>query len=131
MPTAVYPYGGTGVVQNLWGGIDIALVYRINPGIAWSLFSEYPQILFYVRIGIFILVALFYFLSARRFFDCLALLMILGGALGNIVDFVRFGAVVDMIKVVLWGWHYPVFNVADMCVVGGVILFILTPKKSS
>jgi len=36
-----------------------------------------------------------------------------------------------MIKLVLWGWHYPVFNVADMCVVAGVILFIVVPKKTS
>ncbi len=125
-----YPYGGKAFYEGLFGGIDIAIVYRSNPGIAWSFFAEYPHILFWVRIVIAAVIALIYFVSSRRSLEKIGLLFILGGALGNIVDYIRYGAVIDMIKMTFWGWHYPVFNVADMAVVCGVILYLISPKCS-
>jgi signal peptidase II len=51
--------------------------------------------------------------------------LILGGALGNLVDRVRFGAVVDFIDV-YWGtWHFPTFNVADSAITAGVICVLI------
>ncbi len=61
--------------------------------------------------------------AARRF----ALALILGGAVGNLVDRVSIsGEVVDFIEVGIPQWHWPVFNVADSAVTVGVILFALT-----
>ena len=130
MADPYYPYGGKALYEGLFGGIDIALVYRINPGMAWSFFSEYPHILFWLRIVIAAIIALIYFISSRRFLEKVGLLFILGGALGNIADYIRYGAVVDMIKVTFWGWHYPVFNIADAAVVCGVILYLMSPRSS-
>ncbi|MBI5709668.1 MAG: signal peptidase II [Candidatus Eisenbacteria bacterium] len=55
----------------------------------------------------------------------LALALILGGAIGNLVDRVKAGEVVDFIEVGFHGWHWPVFNVADSAVSVGVVLFAL------
>ncbi len=51
-----------------------------------------------------------------------ALGLILGGILGNGLDRIVHGAVVDFIDIVLWGWHYWTFNVADSAIVCGAIL---------
>ncbi|MFN6961558.1 MAG: signal peptidase II [Rhodocyclaceae bacterium] len=54
-----------------------------------------------------------------------ALALILGGALGNVIDRLRFGAVVDFLDFHLGGWHWPAFNVADSAITIGVILLLL------
>jgi signal peptidase II len=54
-----------------------------------------------------------------------ALMLVLGGALGNVVDRVRFGYVVDFIDVYYRHWHWPTFNVADSAITVGAILLAL------
>ena len=54
-----------------------------------------------------------------------SLALILGGAVGNLIDRLRFGEVTDFILLSWRGHEFPVFNVADMCVTFGVILFAL------
>ena len=51
--------------------------------------------------------------------------LVLGGAIGNLVDRVMLGYVVDFIDVHVGGWHYPAFNVADSAITCGVILLLL------
>ncbi|WP_204251175.1 signal peptidase II [Elioraea rosea] len=50
--------------------------------------------------------------------------LVLGGAVGNVIDRVRFGAVVDFVDVHAYGWHWYVFNVADSAIVIGVGLLL-------
>ncbi len=62
-----------------------------------------------------------------------SLMMVLGGAIGNMVDRVRLGYVVDFIDVHYQGWHWPAFNVADSVIVVGVILLLIEgfiPRRS-
>ena len=54
-----------------------------------------------------------------------ALAMIVGGALGNVIDRLRFGAVVDFLDFHAGGYHWPAFNVADSAISVGVVLMIL------
>ncbi|WP_439578075.1 signal peptidase II [Elioraea sp.] len=54
----------------------------------------------------------------------LAIGLVLGGAIGNVIDRVRFGAVVDFVDLHAFGWHWYVFNVADSAIVTGVILLL-------
>lgn len=61
--------------------------------------------------------------SAETLF-CLALSLILGGAFGNVIDRVRFGAVVDFLDFHAVGYHWPAFNVADIGISCGAILLI-------
>ena len=61
----------------------------------------------------------------RNRLDVIALGLVLGGAIGNIVDRIRFGYVVDFLHF-FWGeWHFYVFNVADAAITVGVILLLL------
>jgi signal peptidase II len=56
---------------------------------------------------------------------CSALALILGGALGNVIDRLRFGQVVDFLDAHAGGYHWPAFNVADSAITIGALLLIL------
>lgn len=65
---------------------------------------------------------------------CLALALILGGAIGNVIDRLMIGAVVDFLDFHALGWHWPAFNVADSAITGGAALLIwdgLRPQSRS
>ena len=56
---------------------------------------------------------------------CAGLALILGGALGNVIDRLRFGQVVDFLDFHALGWHWPAFNLADSAITVGAALLIL------
>ena len=53
------------------------------------------------------------------------IILIISGAIGNLIDRIRFGAVVDFLDFHIGGYHWPSFNVADICIVVGVGLYLL------
>jgi signal peptidase II len=53
-----------------------------------------------------------------------ALVLVIGGALSNVIDRVVFGAVVDFMDIHAFGWHWPAFNLADMSIVAGTALLL-------
>jgi signal peptidase II len=55
---------------------------------------------------------------------CAALSLVLGGALGNVIDRIRFGHVVDFVDIHAMGWHWPAFNVADSGITVGAAILI-------
>ncbi|WP_238613248.1 signal peptidase II [Candidatus Oscillochloris fontis] len=95
------------------------LVYSQNTGVAFGLFRQIP--LFFLFTSIVITLAALYayhaYLPNQVPWVQLAMGLILGGAVGNIIDRVRLGWVVDFMSV---GW-WPVFNVADSAIVLGVL----------
>lgn len=96
-----------------------------NYGVAWSLFSGMRWILVTVTACIVIAVASALALRLiRRPAGVFAAFLILSGGLGNLLDRVFRGYVVDMIHFLFWP-AYPTFNVADMCVVTGCVIWIL------
>ena len=104
----------------------VRLTYTRNSGIAFGMFAgrSFPFYIFSIvaALAVFWLWARYPRLPrARRW----SLALILGGAVGNLVDRVRFGEVTDFILLAWRGHEFPVFNVADMCVTCGVILFAL------
>ena len=62
---------------------------------------------------------------------CIALSFILGGALGNVLDRVMYGAVVDFIDLHYGNWHWPAFNVADSAICIGAALIIWGELRKS
>ena len=60
----------------------------------------------------------------------IALGLVAGGAIGNVIDRLRFGAVVDFLDFYADGWHWPAFNLADTAITAGVVLLILDSLKS-
>ncbi len=61
--------------------------------------------------------------------NTLAFSFIIGGLIGNLIDRIVYGHVIDYIKLVFGNYHYPVFNIADMAVVVGVILLVIAIIK--
>lgn len=123
----LYPYGGFGVFENLFG-IEFSLVHATNTGAAWSLFSDHPSGLFFFRILLVLALIVFYIKEESQHLK-FPIALILVGAIGNIIDIFLYGHVIDMFYFVLWGYSYPVFNIADSAICIGVFLYILFSWK--
>jgi len=111
----------------------VRFTYVRNSGVAFGLGAglPFPYYLFSIAAVLAILVLFArgrVHGTARR----LALALILGGALGNLVDRLSTGLVVDFIDIGVGRWHWPVFNVADSAVSIGVVIFALAwPRHES
>jgi signal peptidase II len=109
----------------------LALTLVMNPGLAFGLLANLPLAWRWV-VAALSLVALVVLarvavrvLPSGGFLDLAAIGLIFGGAVGNLIDRARFGAVVDFIDVYYRGWHWPAFNVADSAITVGVLLLAL------
>jgi signal peptidase II len=101
-------------------GID--LVHVRNKGIAFGLFDGGGALLTVVTVGALVLLLVYFSLHASRPLLWLPTGLLLGGALGNLLDRAREGAVTDFIDLPLW----PAFNVADMAITFGVLTLLLS-----
>jgi signal peptidase II len=114
------------------------LVLVLNPGASFSFLAGAGgwQKWFFVVLALGVSVWLVIMLRqhAGEKLLPLALSLILGGALGNVIDRLRFDAVVDFLDFHLAGYHWPAFNVADSAITVGVVLMLLEqwrqPKES-
>ena len=100
--------------------------YIRNEGIAFGIYFEGAETLFIV-LPILITVYLFYLLKSEEFqdkFSQIALFLIIAGAIGNIIDRIFRGYVVDFIDFHLNGMHWYVFNIADSSVTIGLIFLL-------
>lgn len=103
------------------------LVMVWNRGVSFGLFSghEGEAAIYLIVLALAIAAALFVWLwRCDDRFIAVALSLIIGGALGNVIDRVRFGAVADFFDFHVMGWHYPAFNIADSCIFIGVCLLL-------
>lgn len=114
------------------------LVRVHNAGAAFSMLADAGgwQRLFFISVAVAASVWVVWLLrhhSQQKLF-CLALAMILGGAVGNLIDRVLFGYVVDFVQVHYAGWFFPAFNVADSAITCGAALMIwdgLRPQRNA
>jgi signal peptidase II len=112
---------------EITGFFNMVLVY--NKGAAFSFLSEAPGwqtplLIAFAVVAIGILGTLIV-RSPRRRLMCTGFALILGGALGNLIDRFRYGQVVDFLDFHAAGWHWPAFNVADSAISIGALLLIL------
>lgn len=123
-PLGEYPYGGIGVFQDFFG-VSLSLTYVSNTGAAWGILSNYSLFLLIGRI-LLVSFLIWYVLRGKGpTIRLTALTVIIAGAIGNIFDMLFYKHVIDMVKFVLWGYHYPVFNIADAAICTGIGLLIL------
>ena len=110
------------------------LVLVHNRGAAFSFLSDAGgwQRGFFIAIALVASVWITWLLRrhTRETLFCLALSLILGGALGNVIDRVLFGAVVDFLDFHALGYHWPAFNVADMGISIGAALLVWDAVKT-
>jgi len=116
------------------------LVYVMNPGAAFGFLADAsPGFRYAFFTGVTVLAAglIVYYLvksSPRNRLLVGSLTLIFGGAVGNLIDRIRFGAVVDFLDVYIGASHWPAFNVADSAITVGAILMIwemLRNRKSN
>lgn len=104
------------------------IVFTWNPGTAFSLFRALGDNAPWVMIvaTATIIAFIFYYLVRRaKSYERMPLILIVGGALGNLIDRIRFGAVVDFLDFHIGGLHWPAFNIADTFITIGVLMYIL------
>lgn len=104
------------------------LILTYNPGAAFSFLAGAGgwQKWFFVALalGISAWIVLLLRKHSQEFLLPLALSLIMGGALGNVIDRFAYGAVVDFLDFHWAGYHFPAFNLADSCITVGALLMI-------
>ena len=103
-------------------------VLTFNPGAAFSFLSDAGgwQRWFFTVLSLAVSVWIIVLLRkhSSEFRLSLALTLVLGGALGNVIDRIRFGAVVDFIQWHVAGYYWPAFNLADSAITLGTVLLV-------
>ncbi|MFA7428729.1 MAG: signal peptidase II [Rhodospirillaceae bacterium] len=103
------------------------IVLAWNTGVSFGMFGDgafSPWLFFALSVAISLGMAVWISRTTDRIL-ILSLAMMIGGAIGNAIDRVRWGAVFDFIDVHAFGWHWPAFNVADAGITVGAALLIL------
>lgn len=116
-------FGETLYVAPFWNW-----VLTFNPGAAFSFLADQPgwQRWFFsvLALGVSGWIALELKRHPEERLMALALALVMGGALGNVIDRIRFGAVVDFIQWHAAGYYWPAFNVADSAITLGAVLMV-------
>ena len=119
--TSLQPQNSIPIIENVFH-----LTYIENRGAAFSLFARFDSRWIFVALAVVITIAIFSVMRKdliQTKLGCWSLVMVAAGALGNAIDRVIRGFVVDMFDFRLI--HFPVFNVADIFICVGGVLFIL------
>ncbi len=110
---------------------SLVLVY--NRGVSFGIFNGAPDWARWALIVFAVLIAaalLIWMRVAETRLLGVALGLVASGAIGNVIDRIRYGAVVDFVDFHIGAWHFPAFNVADSAITVGVALLIVDSLKS-
>jgi signal peptidase II len=113
-----FPFGGISIFQAF--GVDFCIHHVTNKGIAWGLIGGLQDVILIARIVIIAGIVIYMQRSTRAYAQRYALAMIVAGGMGNIIDYFIYGHVIDMFHFILWGYSYPVFNIADASIFFGI-----------
>jgi len=124
-----YPYMVAHVVEFF------NIVFTWNPGTAFSLFralgESAPIVITVITAAIIGMIVFMAKKESHHASRVTPYALIIGGAIGNLIDRIRFGAVVDYLDFHIGAWHYPAFNFADICICIGVALYVWNMIKKS
>lgn len=122
------------LAANLSNGENIAycdyfsLVRVWNTGVSFSMFNNHGDLGRIVLCVLSLVVCaflLYWMLKEKNMLKIISLGLIVGGALGNVIDRVRFGAVLDFLDFHIAGYHWPAFNLADTFICMGAFVLIV------
>ena len=109
-----------GEVVRVWGDY-IRFIHRMNPNAVFGVSVGGPTVSLILTLVAFVFVCILFYRSKERLF-LVSLSMIIGGAVGNLIDRLMFRAVTDFIDIGFHGYRFATFNVADSFVTIGIIL---------
>jgi len=122
---------------NIYSSLNFHLSW--NRGISWGVFGNSSSLGFSLLtafIALVIILFVIYTVDSFRYGNSVFFeVIVLSGAISNFFDRIYYGAVIDFIDINVLGWHWPTFNVADACIVVGIVGVILKgllwalPKK--
>jgi len=106
------------------------LVLTCNRGVSFGMFNQLGQaglnsLIFTALAAIVVVVLVVWLYRVRSAFLAIAIGLIIGGAIGNVIDRLRFGAVVDFLYFHAGAWYWPAFNFADSAICLGVAAMLL------
>jgi signal peptidase II len=106
------------------------LVYVMNPGAAFGFLANMSatfRYVFFIGITVVVMLCIIYYIvksKPQNILMVISLTLIFAGAVGNLIDRIRFGAVVDFLDVYIGTAHWPAFNVADSAISVGAVLMV-------
>ncbi len=116
------PYRLPPISVEIMPSFNLTMVW--NQGISFGLFqSGNPWPLIIMASAIVIVFSVWLYRSTS-WLETISLSMVIGGAIGNIIDRLHFKAVADFLDFYIGGWHYPAFNVADSCISVGIVMLV-------
>lgn len=123
---------GYGETRAYTGFFNLVLTY--NKGAAFSFLASAAgwQRGFFIAVALIAIVVISMLLArhAGEKWLCVSLVLILGGAIGNVLDRIILGQVVDFLDFHLAGWHWPAFNLADSAITAGAVLLVADSLRS-
>lgn len=114
---------------------SFSLTYLRNQGAAFSFLSSAGgwQRWFFIGLAVIASILICFWIRqipSERKLEASAWALVLGGAIGNLIDRVLYGYVIDFLDVYYGDWHWPAFNVADSAITVGVVLLLLESFRS-
>lgn len=97
-----------------------------NEGVAFGLLDKMPEVTF--TLSFCIVIIIFIEVLKKKNFTKMQIIyisMIVGGAIGNLIDRLRYSVVIDYLDFKIFGYNFPIFNFADTLIVIGVIIYII------
>lgn len=112
------------------------LTYLRNRGAAFSFLSDAGgwQRWFFISLSVVASVAISIWLRRLpqgRHWEAAAWALVLGGALGNLIDRIAYGYVIDFLDVYYGDWHWPAFNIADSAITIGVVMLLIDAMRAA
>jgi signal peptidase II len=102
----------------------LRLVHGQNSGILFGMLPQSAPIFAIVSMGVTGLIVVYHAKAGRGIVTTVALGLLLGGALGNLVDRLRHGYVVDFVDMGIGSWRFYTYNVADACITTAIVLLL-------
>lgn len=103
------------------------LTYTHNYGGAWSIFDN--STLFITIVSFLIIIGIIYYLFKNKVtkkIEIVGYSLLLGGAIGNLIDRIVYGYVIDFLDFYILGYDFPIFNIADIGIVVGIIFLLVS-----
>ncbi len=125
------------VLTALDGSVEVTgffnLVLVLNHGVTFGMLQQSEQTGVWMLVGLAMLICLYLlwlWRQSQSAFEAMVLMAVIGGALGNVIDRIRLGGVIDFLDFHLFGYHWPAFNLADSAIVLGIACYVIGQMRS-